>query len=711
MSKTFGKYIDEFEEVIFCEKHNKNDVYSGYNIKEKRPISLKVINKEQISDYNLFIKNLEKEVQMVKLCKSDYILDFYRYMETDKNIIKELSWYETNLYEYIKNNGPCSDDKNFFKSAAIQIAKAVKIIHDKKIMHRYIKTNNVFVKEEHNVLSLRLGEFSKAIFIKDNTYESVDKILYSAPEIINGEKYDERCDLWSFGLVLYELYFGELPYGYKPTKNKVIKAVNGEGIFNIKKSNIPSLDYILEGLLKFNKEERMNFDQLFKYIFSDKFMEKNEDMKIKRKESLIDIIKDEKSLSLSSSFKSDSFISTKSDIKDNDDDDDDTNKNKYNFNNQIQEKYNNIIYYDENDEHIKSVYKDSNLFEKETNGAFILCRNKDCFNIIKEEILIEYKKDSKIAFNIITTGSAFEKLIQYLLQDKQFTKCFKNICIYCINVKKYEHFKKKYKNKVHDNIYDRSDDVIKFIEESSSEKIRPYKIFKLITQNYFMEKYQNRYNKLLYFYGNFEEGNYKKYIKEITNLINEMDKKNNLTNKKNNLIEGFKKLDIHNNSHKIIINEFLNTIYDDLNNFLKNSDLNSEDCLMYFTSVINFSFINYANEKWAFYEPRKNEIYMDANLPLSELLQYKRAKGKITFPYFTKFYEKKNILNQHLAKNMFSAIFILNIRERNISAIDLNNLISNKEKVILIFPFTFLKFNDIKLDLKKYQAEIYLETL
>ena len=82
----------------------------------------------------------------------------------------------------------------------------------------------------------------------------------------------------------------------------------------------------MEGLLKFNKEERMNFDQLFKYIFSDIFIEKNEDMKIKRKESLFDIIKDEKSLSLYSSFKIDSFISISSHIKDKDDDDDDANK-------------------------------------------------------------------------------------------------------------------------------------------------------------------------------------------------------------------------------------------------------------------------------------------------------------------------------------------------------------------------------------------------
>ena len=61
MSKTFGKYIDEFEEVIFCEKHNKNDIYSGFNIKEKRPVSLKAFSKEKYLTIIYLLKILKRK--------------------------------------------------------------------------------------------------------------------------------------------------------------------------------------------------------------------------------------------------------------------------------------------------------------------------------------------------------------------------------------------------------------------------------------------------------------------------------------------------------------------------------------------------------------------------------------------------------------------------------------------------------------------------
>ena len=56
MSKKFGKYIDEYEEIIYCEKNNKNEIYTGHNIKENRQVSLKIINKEQGDDCKL-LKN------------------------------------------------------------------------------------------------------------------------------------------------------------------------------------------------------------------------------------------------------------------------------------------------------------------------------------------------------------------------------------------------------------------------------------------------------------------------------------------------------------------------------------------------------------------------------------------------------------------------------------------------------------------------------
>ena len=375
MSKKFGKYIDEYEDIIYREKNNKNEIYTGHNIKENRQVSLKIINKEQGDDYKLLKKKLEKEKEIVDLCKSDNILGFYRYMETEQNFIIEQECYEMNLYEYLKDNGPLSDDKKFFKMVAIEIAKALKVLHEKKIIHRYIKTNNIFLQEKNDGYSVKLGEFCKAIYIKENTSEPIDRVLYTAPELINGEKYDEKCDLWSFGLILYELYFGDLPYGYRPTKNRVIKAVNDEKNFHLQKSKISSLDKILDGLLKINPEQRINFEELFKLIFNENFMEIKDNNKFKKKDSFIDIIKEEDSLS---SYLSGSIKSKKSNIS--------IDVYEYDI-----ISYNNILYYDESKDKkfIKEVYKDSNLFENETNGAFILCTDENDLRIIKEEILTE----------------------------------------------------------------------------------------------------------------------------------------------------------------------------------------------------------------------------------------------------------------------------------------------------------------------------------
>ena len=94
----------------------------------------------------------------------------------------------------------------------------MKILHQKGIIHRNIRPNSIFIKsldndEEKKII--KLGNYNSSIYIKDNKSESIGNIYYSAPEIIKNIKYDEKCDLWSLGITLYELYFGELPF-YNP---------------------------------------------------------------------------------------------------------------------------------------------------------------------------------------------------------------------------------------------------------------------------------------------------------------------------------------------------------------------------------------------------------------------------------------------------------------------------------------------------------------
>ena len=159
--------------------------------------------------------------------------------------------------------------------------------------------------------------------------------------------------------------------------------------------------------------------------------------------------------------------------------------------------------------------------------------------------------------------------------------------------------------------------------------------------------------------------------------------------------------------------EYLKTIYDDLNNFIKNNDVKIEDCLYYYTALIMYSFVTYSNEKqYIYYKSDQNTIYMDANLSLSELLQYKKAKGFITFAYFSIFYESKAFKKKNLEQGnnlKFSVIYRLNIQKRAINAFNIKNFVSNEEKAILVLPYTFWILKNININLQDFHAEITLE--
>ena len=105
--------------------------------------------------------------------------------------------------------------------------------------------------------------------------------------------------------------------------------------------------------------------------------------------------------------------------------------------------------------------------------------------------------------------------------------------------------------------------------------------------------YKDKYSKLMDFYYNLKDDKInKRYFKEITNYINEMDKQNKLKIDKIKLIEGFRNLDINKNSCELIMTEYLKTIYDDLNNFIKNSDVKIEDCLYLLIQMKKIFIIN-----------------------------------------------------------------------------------------------------------------------
>ena len=743
MSKLLGQYANEYEIISLREETGLCKVYYATNNNQKRDCILKVINKNHLKqlDYDLMMKQLEREEQYTKLCNSKNIVNFYNKLETEENIIFELEYCQSSLKEYLNENGKLERNPTIFKNIAQSLIRAVITIHKKGIMHRDIKPDNIFIVDEDTEDEdkiIKLGDFGCSVLINENNSEKIGSLFYSAPEILQDLKYDERCDLWSIGATLFELYFGVLPYGNEPDENIILNMIDDENNFIFRKCGIANLDILFKGLLAIDPNKRITFQELSEYAFDDNFMNKNviflnNNNKYKQ---IYQIIQNEPQIEYPELIiqEADNPIEKEKqskqtmvkiakggnfpDIM-----------NIPNGSTNLEGKFNNIIYYDENKDHIKSINTDSDSFERHTSGAFILCTDMNCLELIRDEILLQIKKDLRTTFNMITTGSKCEEVINFLKQNPEFEKCIKRVCVFCWNLAKWSYLKDKYP--IIDGVYKRRKEVnINFIEKYASKDIKAFPLTKLITYNEYINKYKERHIKISQFYGNLTPESYKENIKKMGILIDEEDKNNLLKNKnKNKVFGGFLTFDINKDAetlNKLIIKEYTkNSFYGDLNKWLMNSQFNSYDTIAYFTARLMYSLNNYGEKNKMYFNESKN-VLRGIKIPYSSLLPYERAKGKvILLSSFTStsqseqsartFSGRNKAEEQFKNKLLFSVIYIIkNYYEKDWISNGINIMQESKyqkEEEILYQPFSFYYVSDVIIDKEKFTADIYLETI
>jgi len=86
-----------------------------------------------------------------------------------------------------------------------------------------------------------------------------------APEILEGkEKYDNRCDLWSIGIIIYQLYFNEYPYK-AITEVALLNNIKKLGQKILKKTNNEDLNNLIRGLLVYDSDKRLSCDKYFEH--------------------------------------------------------------------------------------------------------------------------------------------------------------------------------------------------------------------------------------------------------------------------------------------------------------------------------------------------------------------------------------------------------------------------------------------------------------
>ena len=196
------------------------------------------IGTHKVSNIKRAIKTLEKSAarteaeksqflnELEVLCQLDHpnLAQLHEYYEEDANYHLVTEYMPGGeLFDHIIHNKSCSESviAGFMK----QILGTLAFIHGKGLVHRNIKPENLLLDRNHPEAIVKLIDFGTSVFMaKQKQRRGGGAVLYAAPEVFEKSGYDEKCDVWSCGVVLYVMLCGKPPF-YGKTDQEVLSQV------------------------------------------------------------------------------------------------------------------------------------------------------------------------------------------------------------------------------------------------------------------------------------------------------------------------------------------------------------------------------------------------------------------------------------------------------------------------------------------------------
>ncbi|XP_024378756.1 serine/threonine-protein kinase TIO isoform X1 [Physcomitrium patens] len=253
--------VENYHVIELVGEGSFGKVYKGRRKYTGQTVAMKFILKHGKSDKD--IDNLRQEIEILRQLKHENIIEMLDAFESPQEFCVVTEFAQGELFEILE------DDKNLpeaqVQAIAKQLVKALHYLHSHRIIHRDMKPQNILIGAGGIVKLCDFG-FARAMSCNTMVLRSIKGTpLYMAPELVREQPYNHTADLWSLGVILYELYVGQPPF-YTNSVYTLIRHIVKDPV-KYPDSISPNFKSFLKGLLNKVSQNRLTWPGLLEHPF------------------------------------------------------------------------------------------------------------------------------------------------------------------------------------------------------------------------------------------------------------------------------------------------------------------------------------------------------------------------------------------------------------------------------------------------------------
>lgn len=202
----------------------------GVHRKTGKKVAIKTVQKKNLRQVEVL--QTHREMEVLKVSRHPNVIRMLEKYEDADAYSMVLELMDQDLFDYLKKRSFKLPETRV-KELAFKIGQGIKYLHSFGIIHRDIKPDNIMMSDNTEQSIPKIVDFGLAKFIGPNetTSEPYGTFGYMAPEVIKEEAYSYSCDVWSYGVLIFALLCGVLPFDSSKKEEKVRKTLECDFAF------------------------------------------------------------------------------------------------------------------------------------------------------------------------------------------------------------------------------------------------------------------------------------------------------------------------------------------------------------------------------------------------------------------------------------------------------------------------------------------------